>query len=223
MPMNVVARTLRFLAIALLGPFTPWTFAALLWEHTTVEQAVPVGKDLVEIAFPFSNSGKLPVTIIAVQSSCPCTTARLEKMNYTPGEKGSLVAIFNAAGLVGIQEKTIQVISDESPAPTTLTLHITIPPWVEVSPRLVGWPVGAEPKSKEILVSIVPSANATITSVTTADPSIQASYSRTEEPGRYRLLIQPRSTEKPSLTMVILHLEAPGAAARTYPVFAQVR
>lgn len=216
---------LRSLTAALIGLSALSAQAGLNWELTTVEQVAPVGQDQVEVAFNFSNPDKLPVTIVALQPSCGCTTARLEKMTYAPGEKGVLTAIFDGRGMVGVQEKTIQVISDGSPLPTTLTLRVTLPPWVEASPRLVWWPLGAPTETKEVRLAVAPSTRATITSLTPENPAVTASLQSAEDgaPFHYRLVIRPSSTAKPLFSMVTLHLDAPSAAPREYSIYVQVR
>jgi Protein of unknown function (DUF1573) len=198
-------------------------FGALRWEQTVVERVAPVAVDTVEVVFGFSNPEKYPISIVSVQPSCGCTTATLIKTTFAPGEKGSVTAVFDGKDLVGLQEKTIQVTSDDGPTPTTLILRITIPPWLELSPRLLWWSVGEEAIAKETVVSISPAANARIVSVKTENESVRASFRSTDDPKRYRVIVQPGTTTAALFTMATIKLETPGAAPRSFSLFVQVR
>lgn len=221
--MSLVAPALHALTAALIGASALSARADLQWEHTSVEQVAAVGRDAVEVAFRFSNLDKLPVTIVSLQPSCGCTTTRLEKTTYAPGEKGVLTAIFDGRGLQGVQEKTIRVISDGSPTPTTLTLRVSFPSWVEASPRLVWWPVASPGEAKEVRLAIAPSTQAIITSVAPENANFTTLLQPDGDPFHYQLIVRPLSTATALFSMVTLHLEAPEAAPRNYAIYVQVR
>lgn len=207
----------------LLGASALCARADLKWDQTSVERIARLGQDRVEVAFTFSNPNGLPVTIVSLQPSCGCTTTRLEKTTYAPGEKGVLTAIFDGRGLQGVQEKTIRVISDGSPTPTTLTLRVSFPSWVDASPRLVWWPVASPAEPKEVRLAIAPSTQATITSVAPENASFTALLQPGGDPFHYQLIVRPLSTATALFSMVTLHLEAPEAAPRNYAIYVQVR
>ena len=117
----------RTVAVLLAGALGSTANASLRWENKVVERIAPVGQDLVEVSFAFSNPETHPVTIVHFHPSCGCTTATVEKNTFAPGEKGVLIALLDAKGLWGLQEKTIQVFLDDTPKPEVLTLKVTIP------------------------------------------------------------------------------------------------
>ena len=197
--------------------------AALVWEHTTIAKTLPVGVEAVEVTFGFTNMGPKPVRIVQIQPSCGCTTATMEKQTFAPGEKGSLTAILDAKGFTGTQEKTIQVISDDDPKPTTLILRVTIPELVKVYPRLLWWSVGEETKAKEATVTLHADADIKIASVTSDNPAVEISLEPGKEPKHYRLIAKPNSTSAPLQAKGTISFETPGAKPRSYTVFLQVR
>lgn len=198
--------------------------AGLSWEQTTIEQEMPAGSDLIEVKFKFTNRESHPVRILQLQPSCGCTTPTVEKYSFAPGEKGAVTALFDARGLGGTQEKMIVVGTDDNPNPTVLGLNITIPPWLEVSPRLIWWAVGDEPKTREAIVTLNPAAHAKITSVKVDGSDIEVKFEPDEsKAGQHRLIAKPHSTVKPVQTTVTITVEVPGSSSRRYPVFVQVR
>ena len=158
-----------FLAAALASPVV----AGLRWEATTVERIAKVGEDTIQLAFTFSNPDPAPITIFDFKPSCGCTVAVLDKRTYGPGEKGALTVLFDTRDLSGVQEKTIEVFTDDAKKPTTLTLRITIPPWLEVSPRLLWWSVGEAAVAKEAIVSLSSGTKVKITSFKTDSPAME--------------------------------------------------
>jgi hypothetical protein len=110
-PGDYHCRMLRIIFCLLLGLGT--TFGGLAWERPLQEfHAIPED-GFVETTFTFKNTGSSPVRIRKVQSSCGCTTTKLDKRDFAPGETGELKAKFTFRGRRGAQRKTIQVITDD--------------------------------------------------------------------------------------------------------------
>lgn len=65
---------------------------------------------VLEGFFEFTNTGRMPLVIKNVTTSCGCTGAMVdEKREFQPGEKGKIKFTFNTQGRVGKNEKTITV------------------------------------------------------------------------------------------------------------------
>src|SRR5204863_8804393 len=98
--------------------------------------------------------GDAAVTLVEVQPNCLCTTVELSKWNYTPGEKGEIQAVFDFGDRTGIQEKIIQVTTDDPQAPPVrLKLRVTIPELLTCTPRLLRW-TGKDPAEQSLMVTI---------------------------------------------------------------------
>ena len=206
----------------LLATATRLPAAGLQWDARLVQHEAKLGEDEVDLSFAFSNTSDRTITITAVETSCGCTAATLAKKSYAPGEKGQLAVTFDAKGASGVQQKTIQVTTDDTPEPTTLTLRVTVPTWLEIAPRLLWWKVGDKDSAKEATITLNEQAKIKITSVTSDNPAVQASL-QSDAGGKYRLILKPGSTKEPVQAIVTVTAEAPGAAVRKYAVFAQVR
>lgn len=77
----------------------------------------------VEKRFAFTNSGKSPLVISDVRSTCGCTVGKdWPKTPIAPGEGGEITVSFDSEGRTGAQHKTITVVANTEPASTVLTL-----------------------------------------------------------------------------------------------------
>ena len=73
---------------------------------------------VLEGFFEFTNTGKMPLVIKNVTTSCGCTGAMVdEKREFQPGEKGKIKFSFNTEGRIGKNEKTITVESNDIKTP----------------------------------------------------------------------------------------------------------
>ena len=67
----------------------------------------------VEHTYMLTNSGKSDLHIRKVKASCGCTAVQPEKRIITPGESVSIKTVFNSAGKVGNQNKTVTIITND--------------------------------------------------------------------------------------------------------------
>jgi len=67
----------------------------------------------VEHSFVLKNNGKSELVIRKIKASCGCTAVQPEKKIVGPGESISLKTIFNSAGKVGNQNKTVTIITND--------------------------------------------------------------------------------------------------------------
>ena len=67
----------------------------------------------VEHSFVLKNTGKSELVIRKIKASCGCTAVQPEKKVVGPGESIALKTIFNSAGKVGNQNKTVTIITND--------------------------------------------------------------------------------------------------------------
>ncbi len=67
----------------------------------------------VEHDYVLTNSGKSDLYIRKVKASCGCTAVQPEKNVITPGESVHIKTVFNSAGKVGSQNKTVTIITND--------------------------------------------------------------------------------------------------------------
>lgn len=67
----------------------------------------------VEHTYVLTNSGKSDLLIRKVKASCGCTAVQPEKNVISPGESVDIKAVFNSAGKMGNQNKTVTIITND--------------------------------------------------------------------------------------------------------------
>jgi hypothetical protein len=77
--------------------------------------------------FIFSNTGKEPLLLKNVSTSCGCTVPEWPKEPIAPGAKGTVKVKYNTA-TIGPFTKTITVYSNGSTNPITLRINGTVEP-----------------------------------------------------------------------------------------------
>ena len=68
--------------------------------------------EVVSYTFEFKNEGTKTLTITGIDSGCGCTEVNIPNKTIGPGQEGRIEVIYNSAGEVGRQLKTITLISN---------------------------------------------------------------------------------------------------------------
>jgi len=68
----------------------------------------------VATIFKFTNTGKAPLILNRVTTSCGCTVTRYSTKPVAPGESGTIEVVFDSGGYNGMQKKTVTVMSNAS-------------------------------------------------------------------------------------------------------------
>lgn len=68
--------------------------------------------EVVSFTFIFRNEGTKTLTITDVDSGCGCMEVYIPEKNILPGQEGQIEVIYNSAGEVGRQLKTITLFSN---------------------------------------------------------------------------------------------------------------
>ena len=106
----------------------------MAWDQRQFELRTEPGAERVERSFGFRNDGGAAVMVTSVESSCGCTTAELAQTVYGPGEAGRIDVTFELGDRKGRQIKKVVRTDDPATPVTTLTLDVTIPRPVELTP-----------------------------------------------------------------------------------------
>ena len=68
--------------------------------------------EVVSFTFIFKNGGTKALIIISVDSGCGCTEVKIPNKTIGPGQEGQIEVVYDSAGEVGRQLKTITLYSN---------------------------------------------------------------------------------------------------------------
>src|SRR5215472_750743 len=145
--------------ILILSVFAVSAHGQLVFDQPGQSFKVKAEQESIVAKYRFTNSGKEPVKIEEVKTSCGCTTAALKKTDYAPGESGEIDAKFTFGGRTGRQEKVIIVSTSQAKEkPIFLRLVVDIEDQIRIQPELVFWRVGEQPEPKKIQITVADNA-----------------------------------------------------------------
>lgn len=183
-------------AVILLGGLSSVCSAGLAWKEKQFEKEASASDNQAVAEFTFTNKGKNPVTIQSVVPSCGCTTAKLEKTTYAPGESGKIVATFDFGTRTGLEVKTIRVVTDDPKAPEAhLTMRVRIPQVVKITPVFVFWKHDEEKTTKPIEVQFTQEVPIHIKAVAMDGEGFVAKLQAIDEGRHYRILVTPQDEQ----------------------------
>jgi hypothetical protein len=116
---------------------TSMAHAGLKWQTTQKSVVFRPGQPVYRAEFPFKNTGKTNVTITDIKTGCACcTTGKVDKYHYAPGETGTLKMNVDLRGkTVPIAKAVIVEIAGENPVSVVLEIKtedgksVTVPRW----------------------------------------------------------------------------------------------
>lgn len=175
----------------------PVAQAQLRWEKTQIDLTPKAGDQEAVANFKYENTGKTPITIKNVKSSCGCTTAALKKNDVAPGEKGEVTATFKIGGRTGVQQKTVTVETDDPSQPSiTLMLKATIATPLELKPSFVYWESGEKPTPKTMTAKVGADVTVTKLDVNSSSPDFKTAVTKSEDGKEFVITVTPTDTSK---------------------------
>ena len=196
--------------------------AGLTWQNTEVTIKADPDAQFVSGSFKFKNETNRPVTITETKTSCGCTTAKLEKKNYAPGESGEIVAHFDLGTRVGPQQKTVTVTTDDkSEKPVELELNVDIPDAVETSPAKLIWKRGEKSTEQIFTVKARPGFKVHVKDVRCSNALFTAKIDSAKEGSTYQISVTPNKPNEAGFGLVIVTTDFPAANPRV--VYAQLQ
>ena len=211
----------------LLVPFlflAPLAHAELKWERTVQQfQRVPDDK-ACEARYAFRNTGSTPITIKSLRSSCGCTTAKLDKKTYAPGEQGEVVLKFTFGDRKGNYLKGVTVTTDEKSAePVVLKLFVDIHDPLTVTPALVFWRTGEATAAKSVQLTADPNQQVRIKSVTSSNPNFKTTLQTAQAGQQYSVAITPTGTAQKDSAEITVQTDFPADAPHAYTIYARIK
>ena len=82
--------------------------------------------EVVSFTFIVRNEGTKTLTITGIDSGCGCTEVKMDNKTIAPGEEGRIEVIYNSAGEVGRQLKTITLFSNAEPTQKQIFIRANV-------------------------------------------------------------------------------------------------
>lgn len=121
--------------------------ARLKFDKTLIAVSAVPGERYLRSTFKFVNDSNRSVVIKDLQTSCGCTVATANRREYAAGERGEIDVVLSVGDGEGVQNKQIEVTTNEGEdEPYLLTLRADLPKVVGVEPSFLFW---AEHDSQE--------------------------------------------------------------------------
>lgn len=149
----------------------------------------------IESTFTFTNTGKKPLHVTGLESSCSCLEASLDKSTYAPGEKGRGKAKFKVSSFTGKHEKFLHIYTDDPDAKdVVVTAVIDVPEVVQVEPKMVEWLVNGKPEPRHYTVKMVGKDEIHIKSVSSTREGVKADFAEIKPGREYQITVTPQDT-----------------------------
>lgn len=204
-PLLPSGRFVSGLVLLFLASGSSLTQAGLHWDQSVIETEIPSRIGRAEVSYPFANQTKKPVRIVGVVTCCNCVEVDRPTAVIEPGKSGTLPVRYNGEGRLGLQEKTIEVLTDP-PAPQRqiLTLRIQVNDPLYVDQEHVYWSPQRPPTTRTIRLRIREKDSLQLVGAQSADPRIKLRLLEVEPGEVYHLEATPTSTDDLFLTEITL-------------------
>lgn len=211
----------RLLPCLLAGAALPCI--ALEWKAQTLTFTTAPFQTTQEATFVFTNTGAKPVKILEVESNCDCLDAAADRQIYPPGATGSIKTTFTIGDRLGLYERRIKVVTDESPEPVRLLVRIEVPEIVALTPRSVAWKLNEAPIEKSVEVEVIPGVKINFTRVLPTSGDFAARLETIEAGRRYRVHLKPPATAQPANAAFRVFGQAPSGQEIVVSAYGNVR
>jgi len=171
---------------------------ALEWKTLTLTFTTAPFQATQEAVFSFTNTGPKPVRILDVESNCDCLDAAADRQVYAPGESGVIKTNFTVGDRLGLYERRIKIVTDESPEPVRLLVRIEVPELVTLTPRSVAWRLHEPAAEKAVDLEVIPGVKIEFTRVQPTSGNFDAHLETIEAGRRYRVHLKPPGTAQPA-------------------------
>ncbi|MDD4847522.1 MAG: DUF1573 domain-containing protein [Bacteroidales bacterium] len=98
----------------------------ITFEKTEHDFGKVIRGEKVTYRFKFKNTGKAPLLISNVASSCGCTVPEYSKLPIQPNGEGEITVTFNSQSMSGFKRKGVTVMANTQPSMTSLWLTATV-------------------------------------------------------------------------------------------------
>lgn len=171
------------------------------------------GDEKVTVPYHFVNNTRRTLTIAKYDSACSCLSAKVKgsKLVYKPGEKGEIRVDFAIGAFSGTVEKTVLLWTTDDPEErpsTVMTVELTIPVLVEVTPTTLFWDKGSEPKPQTVKIKINHDKPINITFHESTSKDFSYEFKTIRAGWEYEIIVTPASTDAPGFGMIRMRTDS---------------
>ena len=168
----------------------------------------------VTVPYHFENKTDRVLKIAKYDSACSCLSAKVKgsKLVYKPGEKGEIRVQFAIGAFSGIVEKTVLLWTTDDPddkPSTVMTVQLTIPVLVELTPMTLLWNQDEEAKAKTIKLKVNHDKPIRIVEHSGSNKDFPYELKTIRDGWEYELVVTPESTEQPGFGMIKITTDSP--------------
>lgn len=186
-----------------------YSFAGITWEDVSLKNNASTTDDHTLGVFRFKNDGASPVTIKSVDTTCDCIAIDAPKKAFAPGESGEVKVTFLVKGRIGLQRKTVDVVTDDAENPkTTLTLTTLISQPVQIAPTVLLWKTGTDKKTQTLHITVTTEQGIRFTQPECSESGWELQLRTIKEGKEYALDATPSDTSKPQAALVKLNTDS---------------
>lgn len=199
--------------------------AQLQWGDRQADLQIGPTETNAVTRFTFTNTGKNPVHMKSLKSSCgSCTTASFDQKECAPGAKGGITVTFNPGELNGLQEKSLAVETDDPVQPVViLTLRVQITRFVNLTPSNLQWRVGETNTPKVVIAEFPAKSPLHVSSAKSDNPKFNAKLRTITDGQSYAITITPADTSAAGTAVITLETDSKDKKYATLTFHAMVR
>lgn len=193
--------------------FTSILHAQLAFENNDATVKPPPDVTLLPYDFHFENKGTKTMKISKCEPSCSCISVQIGndgKMEYAPGEKGTIRATFDMNNFSGKVDKVILLWleGDEASKPShRLTLHVEIPVIVSMEPKTLEWKAGEKLDPKTIKIKMDHTEPIHILSANSSNKLYTTELKTITDGKEYDLIVSPVADTKVPHSVAVIHID----------------
>jgi hypothetical protein len=133
--------------------------AELVFERKLIETAMTTAETELNVVFPFTNKGTAPVKILKLEVGCTCTTVKVAKTTWAPGESGEIALRFEPGDRQGLQRQGVVIKTDDPAKPyDSVAVVAKIPKTLALPQDYLAWKEGEPLEPKTMVIKAAPGA-----------------------------------------------------------------
>lgn len=196
---------------------------SLRWGKPQQELTIGPVEESQAAEYAFRNEGRQTVRLLSISTSCGCTTAKLEKTVYQPGESGVIRVIFAKGNLTGVRNEAVRVTTDEPNHPVVaLLLKATISESLKITPPILVWEPGEKTETKTVTLEIPAGAAMDIVGVESVPGSFSVKTVLDKGSQIYLAHLTPRASAQPMAGKFIVLAAVGGGKVLRIPVYLRI-